>query len=201
MENQHYYSEKQTSTLKQRKIQAKLRGQELEFYTGSGMFSPKRIDPATELLINKAVIKEQDRVLDLCSGYGPVGIAIKKAQPDTKVYLTDINQRAIKLAKKNAELNNVKVKIESGDLYAPYKDKKFDTILVNPPMAAGRKLCYKIIEEAKNHLVKGGTLQLVARHQKGGKMLEKKMQETFGNTETLAKKSGFRVYLSKNLSI
>jgi 16S rRNA G1207 methylase RsmC len=39
-------------------------------------------------------------------------------------------------------------------------------------------------------------LQLVARHQKGGKMLEKKMQEVFGNTETLAKKGGFRVYLS-----
>lgn len=201
MENQHYYSKKPTSELKERKIKARLRGKELEFYTGSGMFSPKRIDPATELLVNKAIIKEEDRVLDLCSGYGPVGIAIKKAHPKAKVYLTDINQRAIKLAKKNAELNNTKITIESGDLYEPYKDKKFDTILVNPPMAAGRKTCYQIIEQAKDHLIKGGTLQLVARHQKGGKMLEKKMQETFENTETLAKKSGFRVYMSKNSSI
>jgi 16S rRNA G1207 methylase RsmC len=63
-------------------------------------------------------------------------------------------------------------------------------------MAAGRKICYKIIEEAKKHLKKNGTLQLVARHQKGGKMLEKKMQEAFGNVEAIAKKSGFRVYLS-----
>ena len=65
-------------------------------------------------------------------------------------------------------------------------------------MAAGRKICFKIIEDAKQHLKKGGTLQLVARHQKGGGQLEKKMQEVFGNTEVLSKKSGFRVYLSKN---
>lgn len=193
---QHYYSEQPESELKLRKINAKLRGKSLEFWTGAGVFSPRRIDPATQLLIEKAKINKTDKVLDLCAGYGPAGITIKKAFPQTQVFLTDINKRAVQLAKKNAKLNNTEVKIESGNLYEPYKEEKFDVILVNPPMAAGRKICYKIIEEAKNHLDKGGTLQLVARHQKGGRMLEKKMQETFGNTETLAKKGGFRVYLS-----
>jgi 16S rRNA G1207 methylase RsmC len=193
---QHYYSEEPESELKLRKINAKLKGKNLEFWTGAGVFSPKRIDPATELLIEKAIIKKKDKVLDLCAGYGPVGIAIKKALPDTEVFLTDINKRAITLAKKNAKLNKTEVTIKSGNLYEPYSTEKFDTILVNPPMAAGRKACYKIIEEAIKHLNKDGTLQLVARHQKGGKMLEKKMQEVFGNTETLAKKGGFRVYLS-----
>jgi len=135
-------------------------------------------------------------VLDLCAGYGPIGIAVKKIFPDTQVFLTDINKRAVNLAKKNSKLNKTKVTIKSGDLYEPYSDEKFDVILVNPPIAAGRKICYKIIEEAITHLNKEGTLQLVARHQKGGRMLEKKMQEVFGNAETLAKKGGFRVYLS-----
>lgn len=198
MAQQHYYSEKPTSELKLKKIKAILREKEFEFYTGSGVFSPKRVDPATILLINKSVVKEEDKVLDLCAGYGPVGIAIKKIFPKADVYLTDVNKRAIHLAKKNARLNKVKVTVKSGDLYVPYKDEKFDVILVNPPMAAGRKICFKIIEDAKKHLKKDGTLQLVARHQKGGKQLEKKMREVFGNMGVLSKKSGFRVYLSKN---
>ena len=115
--------------------------------------------------------------------------------------MTDINKRAIALAKKNIKLNKVKAIIKSGDLYEPYKEEKFDAILVNPPMAAGRKICYQIIEEAKEHLNKDGTLQLVARHQKGGRQLEKKMQEVFGTVETVSKKSGFRVYLSTNSAI
>jgi 16S rRNA G1207 methylase RsmC len=56
---------------------------------------------------------------------------------------------------------------------------------------------YKIIEEAFLHLNKNGFLQLVATHNKGGAMLEKKMKEVFGNVETLTKKSGFRVYCSR----
>ncbi|MBW2973183.1 methyltransferase [Candidatus Woesearchaeota archaeon] len=198
---EHYYTEKPTSKLKIRKVKARLRNKNLEFYTGAGVFSPRKVDSATELLISNAVIKEKDKVLDLCAGYGPIGIAIKKSFPETKVYLTDINKRAIILAKKNAVLNKVKLTIKSGDLYEPYKKEKFNTILVNPPMAAGRKLCFRLIEEAKKYLTKNGTLQLVARHQKGGKQLEKKMKEVFGNVATIVKKSGFRVYLSENSAI
>lgn len=198
MAQQHYYTAKPASELKIRKIKARLREKELEFYTGSGVFSPKRIDPATELLINKAEIPAKGKILDLCAGYGPAGIAIKKAFPETEMFLTDINERAVQLAKKNAIRNNVKMQIEAGNLYEPYKDEKFDAILVNPPMAAGRDTCYKIIEEAKTHLSEKGTLQLVARHQKGGKQLEKKMEEVFGNVKAIAKKSGFRIYLSEN---
>ena len=146
---QHYYTEKPTSELNLRKIKAILRQKEFEFYTGSGVFSPKRVDPATELLINKAIVQEKDKVLDLCTGYGPVGIAIKKLFPNTEVFLTDINKRATHLAKKNSVLNRVKLYINSGDLYKPYAEEKFDVILVNPPMAAGRKICYQIIEEAR----------------------------------------------------
>ena len=196
MVQQHYYSEEPTSELKLRTIKAKLRNKNFEFCTGSGVFSPKKIDLGTEVLINNAIIKEKDKILDLCAGYGPVGIAIKKTFPETKVYLTDINKRAIRLAKKNSKLNKTKVTIKTGNLYAPYKEEKFDIILVNPPMAAGRKICYELIEDAKKYLKKNGTLQLVARHQKGGKMLEKKMQEVFGNVKAIAKKAGFRVYLS-----
>ena len=201
MTQQHYYSEKPTSELNLRIITAVLRDKTFKFYTGSGVFSPNRVDPATMLLINKSIINETDKVLDICTGYGPVGTVIKKTFPKTEVYMTDVNKRAIRLAKKNIKLNKIEATVKSGNLYEPFKDEKFDVILVNPPMAAGRKLCFQIIEDAKNYLNENGTLQLVARHQKGGGQLEKKMKEIFGNVEALAKKSGFRVYLSKNLAI
>jgi len=131
-------------------------------------------------------------------GYGAIGIAIKKCLPKTEVTMTDINERAVSLAKKNAERNRVGVKVSSGDLYEPIGEEKFDVILVNPPYVAGREFCYKIIEESIKHLNPKGSLQLVARHNKGGAMLEKKMLEVFENVNTLAKKAGYRVYESKN---
>lgn len=195
---EHYYSEKPTSELKLRQIKAILRGKEFLFYTGSGVFSPEKIDIGTTLLINDSIIEPKSKILDLGCGYGPVGITIKKIFPETEVFMTEVNQRAVMLAKKNAKLNHVYVKINPGNLYESIRDEKFDIILVNPPMAAGKKLCFEIIEKAKEHLAQNGTLQLVARHQKGGRELEKKMKEIFGNASELSKKSGFRVYLSRN---
>jgi len=53
-----------------------------------------------------------------------------------------------------------------------------------------------MIEQGKEHLKTNGSFWLVARHQKGGKMLEKKMEEVYGNVETVERQSGFRVYKS-----
>lgn len=192
----HYYSVLQTTDFNPSKIKARLRSKEFEFYTASGVFSIKKIDKGTELLINNCKVKEDWEVLDLGCGYGPVGITIAKTTK-SKVTLTDINKRAIKLAKMNAKLNKVEVTIKEGDLYESIKSKKFDTILTNPPYTAGRKICFKIIEESKNHLKQKGLLQLVARHQKGGKTLSKKMEEVFGNVEEIVKGAGYRLYCSK----
>ena len=47
------------------------------------------------------------------------------------------------------------------------------------------------------HLEENGNLQIVARHNKGGKELSKKMLEIFGNVKDIAKASGYRIYLSQ----
>lgn len=193
----HYYSEEQKSPLKLRKIKANLLGQELEFISGSGVFSSKKIDKGAEVLIKNCIVKKDGLVLDLGCGYGAIGIAIAKKFPLSQVILTDINKRAVKLAKTNLELNQ----IENAEALYSNKfekiDQKFDVILLNPPQTAGKEVCFAMIQESEKFLNNGGSLQLVARHKKGGKGLEKKMEEVFGNVEQIAKKSGFRVYLSK----
>jgi 16S rRNA G1207 methylase RsmC len=193
----HYYSENKKGNLNLTKIKTVARGNTLELYTTSGIFSTKRIDRGTEILINECVIGENCDVLDFGCGAGVVGIAIKKAYPSCKVFLTDINRRAVKLAEMNAKLNRIDMEIFQGNLYEPLENRKFDIILSNPPQSAGRKLCFEIIEKAPDYLNPKGTLQLVVRHNKGGKVLEQRMKEIFGNVRQIVKSGGYRVYLSE----
>lgn len=195
---EHYYSEKQTSEFRISKIESHLRGNTIQLYTGSGVFSIKQIDKGTKLLIEDCIVQPGWKILDLGCGYGPIGILMAKAFPQSSVTMSDINERAIKLSRMNIGLNQIEnIKAIKSDLYTNLNEK-FDTILTNPPQLAGRKICFEIIEKAKEHLNKDGLLQLVARHNKGGKELEKKMKEVFGNVKDIAKKSGYRVYVSKS---
>lgn len=195
---EHYFSEKPESELNLTKISARLRGSEIELWTGAGVFSGKKVDKGTELLANDCIIKENWRILDLGCGYGAVGISIAKAYPSSEVVMTDINNRAVKLARMNKKLHNLKnVSVVQGDMYenAP---GKFDAILLNPPQAAGKEICFKMIGESKGFLKKDGVLQVVARHNKGGKTLAEKMKSVFGNIGEVSIKSGYRIYLSRN---
>jgi len=194
---EHYYSEKQTSELKIKEIEVNLRENNLKFRTGSGVFSIGKIDKGTKLLIEDCIIKSDWKILDLGCGYGPVGTAIAKAFPSTQILMTDINQRAIKLSKMNIKLNQIEnIEVKQSNLYNNISEK-FNTIITNPPQTAGKKICFEIIKKSKDHLKKDGLLQLVARHNKGGKELEKKMKEVFNNVKDIAKKSGYRIYVSK----
>src|SRR3989338_8176578 len=212
MEEEHYFSKQPKSKEILKKITANIRNNNFEFYTASGVFSAEKIDTGTRILIENIIIKEKDAVLDFGCVIGVVGIVIKKSFPATKVYLTDINERAVKISQKNAELNDItsnntlnksttgNIAFFQGNLFESIpKNLKFDTIISNLPQHAGRKVCFEIITKSKDFLNQDRTLQVVARHQKGGKEIEKKMKEVFGNVSTLAKESGYRVYLSKLL--
>ena len=195
----HYYSKVQKSPLNLTQFSAVMRGNNLEFYSGSGVFCKDKVDKGTMLLVNKAIIEDNWKVLDLGCGYGPVGIAIAKSNPSVKVLMSDINKRAVMLAKKNIELNGLKnARAIKSDLFQNIPEK-FNAILLNPPQSAGKELCLKMIELSKEHLEKGGTFQMVARHNIGGSVLEKTMLEVFGNVQELAKKSGYRVYISEKV--
>ncbi len=192
---EHYYSAKQKSPLNIKKIRQKIRNADFELYTSSGIFSKERIDKGTLVLAENMQIAKNSDVLDIGCGIGILGIAAAKLF-DANGMMIDINKRAVMLAKKNIKLNNVEADVLQGNLYDKIKKNYFDAVLSNPPQTAGKKICFQLIEESKNHLKNGGTLQLVARHNKGGRTLSKKMQEVFGNVKVIAKKAGYWVYLS-----
>ena len=192
---EHYYSENPKSELNQKKISQNIKGINFEFYTSSGVFSKDKIDAGTLALAQNAIIKRNSKVLDIGCGIGVLGIVAAKLS-DADVVMTDINKRAVMLTKKNLELNNAKAEIYHGNLYEKIKDDDFDIIISNPPQSAGKEVCFELIEDAKKHLKQNGNLQIVARHNKGGKTLSKKMEEVFGNAKTTARKSGYSVYMS-----
>ena len=192
---EHYYSEEQKSPLNIKKIVQSIRGTDFEFYTASGVFSKNKVDNGTLALAESIIIGKNSKVLDVGCGIGILGIFAAKSF-NADVVMTDINKRAVMLAKKNLELNRVKAEIYQGSLYKNIKENDFDAVLSNPPQTAGKDVCFELIEKSKNYLKISGTLQIVARHNKGGKTLAKKMEEVFGNVMVIARKSGYSVYMS-----
>jgi len=199
----HYYSEKQDSVLKLKKIKVEFFGRGLNINTGSGVFSVGRVDKGTQILLDNCIIKEGWDVLDLGCGYGVVGIAVANAYPMAKVIMTEVNKRAVRLARMNIKENRLdNIEVRQGNCYEKISnDERFDTILLNPPQSAGKKLCFEMIKQSKEHLKKCGLLQLVARHNKGGKALSQEMEKALGNVRDTAKKSGYRVYVSENWGV
>lgn len=81
--------------------------------------------------------------------------------------MSDINKRAVEFAKINAKDHNVEVDIRWGNLYEPWEGMKFDMIVCNPPVVAGKKVWMEIVRKAPEFLEEGGSLQVVAYHNKG----------------------------------
>ncbi len=192
----HYYSKEQDSALRLYRIKANLLSSDIEFVSASGIFSARKLDKGTEILIKGSTLKDGWRVLDLGCGCGIVGLTVATAYPGSKVLMSDINKRAVRIAGMNIKSHSL------ANAEAVFSDRfenisgLFDTILLNPPMSAGRKLCFGMIQKSADYLKKKGLLQVVARHNKGGRAISEKMMEVFGNMSTAAKKSGFRVYVS-----
>lgn len=194
----HYFSQRPASKPRYGLIRAQLRGRFFEFLTASGVFSKKRIDLGTSLLLESMLLPESGSMLDLGCGYGAVGIVAAVLNPHLQVFMVDVNQRAVRLARENAKGNGAtNVVLRRGFLYEPVSDMRFDVILSNPPVSAGMKIVLPIIEQAPSHLAEHGIFQIVVRSKIGGKRLVKVVEETFGNVEVLARGSGYRVLMSK----
>ena len=196
-EGEHYFSENPRSKTTFNLIIAHLRGRKFEFFTSSSIFSKKRIDSGTRLLIESMVLPKKGPVLDIGCGYGAVGIAVAAFNPDLQVFLTDVNTRAVALARQNAEINGVKnVNVKQGNLYDPAGDKIFDCILSNPPISAGMDIVQAIIKKAPPRMSKNASLQMVVKSKIGKKALPPIFESTFGNVSVLSVEGGYRVLMA-----
>jgi release factor glutamine methyltransferase len=126
-------------------------------------------------------VKAGERVLDMGTGCGILGIlAAKKA---SAVVAVDVNPYAVRCARENAKLNNLRGKMAfiQGDLFTPLREaEEFDVILFNAPYlpadeseadswigrawaggAMGRQVIDRFISEAPRHLKRLGRILLM----------------------------------------
>lgn len=105
----------------------------------------------TEILADKIIKQlseydlEHKSFWDVCCGPGSIGIAIKKKFPKLNVVLSDISKEALSVARENAALNNVEIEFFHGDLLQPFKGRKTDFFVCNPPYISDEE--YKNLEK------------------------------------------------------
>ena len=197
-DTEHYFAATPKSEAKLGMIHTRLRGESFKFLTASSVFSKKQVDHGTRLLIEAMQLPETGTVLDVGCGYGAVGIATATANPRLQVVMTDVNMRAVQLARKNIKINKVhNAEVRSGYLYEPIKYLTFNCVLSNPPVSAGMETVKAIITQAPQIMAEAASFQMVIRSKIGAKTLPSVFNEAFGNFMVLERESGYRVLLAK----
>lgn len=171
---------------------------EFSFFTDLGVFSKNKIDYGsaflTEVLLKNK--KDYNNLLDIGSGYGFIGIVLTRLL-NTKTTFSDVNKRALHLTNMNLEKNNLDGLVVESNAYENINGK-FDLIVSNPPIRAGKKTVLEILEGATNYLDEEGELWFVIRKDAGAKSIVKALENIY-KIENLEKSKGFYVYCAKKI--
>ena len=78
---------------------------------------------------------EPERVLDLCTGSGCIGIACSYAFPEASVDLADISTDALAVAEENIRAHHLQNRVRAlqSDLFSGLSGERYDLIVSNPP--------------------------------------------------------------------
>ena len=187
----HYFTNEEVKS-NLRKIKFKIKDRTFNFYTDNGVFSKQGLDFGSRTLILSLLEENlKGRMLDIGCGYGAIGLVLASFF-NLEVDLVDVNRRAIHLAKMNIDLNNISLsKVFYSDCYSNIIDK-YDIIITNPPIRAGKDIVYKILLEARFHLNNGGVLYLVINKNQGAKTVLKDLNKYY-QVEVLKRNKGFFV--------
>ena len=188
---EHYYTENPNSAHDERRVAVNALGNALTFITDAGVFSRDGLDRGTEVLL-EALPPLSGRVLDLGCGWGAVGVALGRRYPGLEIVMTDINSRAVALARRNLAENGVRAAVVQGDGFDAVEGR-FDAIVTNPPIRAGKEVIYGLFAAARDHLTPEGALYVVIRKQQGAPSALKYLKEIYGTAETVDRASGFHV--------
>ncbi|HHU80011.1 MAG: class I SAM-dependent methyltransferase [Bacilli bacterium] len=173
----------------------------IDLTSDAGVFSKNTVDYGTNALLKSLVIAPHVKhILDVGCGYGPIGIAIAKDNPDALVDMIDVNERALELAKRNLVHNN----ITNANVFLSYAfqnvTKMYDLIVTNPPIRAGKKVVHEIFEGAFDHLNDKGELWVVIRKAQGAPSALEKIKTLFGKVNIVNRDKGYYIIQAiKNL--
>jgi len=197
----HYYTENPNTPSNPVHWQASIKGISLYFKTDRGVFSKNNVDFGSRLLIEtfeKPVIPGP--ILDIGCGWGAIGLTLAKWMPEREIHMVDINERAIDLAKDNAERNGINnVEIFKSDIFENIHESQYAAIVTNPPIRAGKSVVHSIFENSYSHLSEHGELWVVIQKKQGAPSAKKKLEELFGTVEVVKKEKGYYILRAKKI--
>lgn len=138
-------------------------------YTDNGVFNKKGLDFGTRVLLENIDISNKESFLDVGCGCGPIGFFLLLSGKEN-VDMVDVNNRAINLTKIGLKKNHIKANVFNSDIYSSVTSK-YDMIITNPPIHAGKAKIYEIVRGSIDHLNDNGELWLVIRKDQGAKSL------------------------------
>lgn len=194
---EHYYTQNPQTPHNIKSISFNIKDMELEFYTDTSVFSKEKVDYGSKLLI-LSLPALSGEILDLGCGYGPIGISIARLNTKAQVTMVDINERAVELAVRNLERNQIKNAVALVSDGFQQINNQFNAIVTNPPIRAGKKVIYALFEQSKDFLLPGGSLYLVIQKKQGAKSAVEKLKSIFGNCEVINKQGGYWILKSTN---
>lgn len=190
----HYFTNDENLKTDVFEITLRFNGKTLVFLSGAGVFSAKKPDGASVMLL-KSIPELSGSLLDLGCGYGLIGIALN-AGNTLELTQTDINARAVELTALNCAKNGVKSRVFVSDCFENIAES-FDTVVLNPPIHAGKAAVFRMFEGARAHLNANGRFYTVILKKHGAKSAIAKLTALFGACEVSAKKKGRFVLLCR----
>ena len=194
----HYFVNDDKVASKPRNVVYSINGVDFSLQSDNGVFSKNELDKGSELLIESLLpIDLGKSLLDLGCGIGVIGLTLAYFHPGLNVCSTDVNTRALSLCDANAKSLKLsqKVTVLQSDIYTKVEGR-FDSIVSNPPIRAGKKVTYEIYKGALDHLNDGGSLYIVIRKQQGALSVKSYLEQLFGNVTVLAREKGYFILKS-----
>ncbi len=198
----HYFQNDPNLASNLQKISFDIYGLHVSLWTDNGVFSKSRVDEGSFAFLKVLLpLKLTGKILDLGCGYGTIGLTIAMATPEARVDLADINTRALALCERNAQELGLsqRVTILQSDIYSKIEGQ-YDSIVVNPPIRAGKRVTYAMYEGAKQRLIDGGSLFIVIRKAQGAPSASAYIESLFGNITLLKREKGYYIYQAKKVN-
>ena len=192
----HYFKDDPNLASNIKQINFEVNGLSMQLLTDNGVFSKNKVDEGSLAFLRVLLpLDLGNNILDLGCGYGTLGLTLAMAKKEARVTLADINPRALNMCRRNAELLNLsqRVTILQSDIYEKIEGP-YDSIVVNPPIRAGKKVTYAMYEGAKQYLIDGGSLFIVIRKAQGAESASKYIESIYGNVKLLDRHKGYHIY-------